>query len=79
MRWGFPPPCLLYVAVADLIPGLHRRVDAQDSVLQVLLIGAGRGAGGQRGGTATALILKARSPLIRRPAPPEYRPCATTN
>jgi zinc and cadmium transporter len=32
---------LLYVAVADLIPSLHRRVDARSSVLQVLLIGAG--------------------------------------
>lgn len=28
----------LYVAVADLIPGLHRRVDARTSVQQVLLI-----------------------------------------
>ncbi len=35
--------CLLYVAVADLIPGLHRRVDARSSLLQVLLIGAGVG------------------------------------
>jgi zinc and cadmium transporter len=32
---------LLYVAVADLIPTLHRRVDARSSVMQVLLIGAG--------------------------------------
>jgi zinc and cadmium transporter len=32
---------LLYVAVADLIPGLHRRVDARSSVTQVLLIGLG--------------------------------------
>ena len=31
---------LLYVAVADLIPGLHRRVDPRSSVMQVLLIGA---------------------------------------
>jgi zinc and cadmium transporter len=31
----------LYVAVADLIPGLHRRVDAKTSVQQVLLIGLG--------------------------------------
>jgi len=29
------------VAVADLIPTLHRRVDARSSVMQVLLIGAG--------------------------------------
>jgi len=32
---------LLYVAVADLIPGLHRRVDPRSSVTQVLLIGLG--------------------------------------
>jgi zinc and cadmium transporter len=32
---------LLYVAVADLIPGLHRTVDARSSVAQVLLIGLG--------------------------------------
>ncbi len=32
---------LLYVAVADLIPGLHRRVDPRTSLLQVLLMGAG--------------------------------------
>jgi zinc and cadmium transporter len=32
---------LLYVAVADLIPGLHRRVDARSSITQVLLIGCG--------------------------------------
>ena len=32
---------LLYVAVADLIPGLHRRVDPRSSVTQVLLIGCG--------------------------------------
>jgi zinc and cadmium transporter len=31
----------LYVAVADLIPGLHRRVDAKTSVQQVLLIALG--------------------------------------
>lgn len=31
----------LYVAVADLIPGLHRRVDLPGSVAQVLLIAAG--------------------------------------
>jgi zinc and cadmium transporter len=34
---------LIYVAVADLIPGLHRRVDPLGSALQVLLIGAGVG------------------------------------
>jgi zinc and cadmium transporter len=32
---------LLYVAVADLIPGLHRRVDPRSSVAQVILIGLG--------------------------------------
>jgi zinc and cadmium transporter len=32
---------LLYVAVADLIPGLHRRVDTASSIGQVLLIAAG--------------------------------------
>lgn len=31
----------LYVAVADLIPGLHRRVDATSAVQQFLLISAG--------------------------------------
>jgi zinc and cadmium transporter len=35
--------CFLYVAVADLIPGLHRRVDAKASVAQVLLIALGIG------------------------------------
>ena len=34
----------LYVAVADLIPGLHRRVDMRTSIMQVLLIAAGIGA-----------------------------------
>jgi zinc and cadmium transporter len=32
---------LLYVAVADLIPGLHRRVDARSGIAQVILIGLG--------------------------------------
>jgi len=32
---------LLYVAVADLIPGLHRRIDPRSSVMQVLLISVG--------------------------------------
>jgi zinc and cadmium transporter len=31
----------LYVAVADLIPGLHRRVDAKTSLQQVALIALG--------------------------------------
>lgn len=34
---------LLYVAVADLIPGLHRRVGTQDSLVQVALISLGVG------------------------------------
>lgn len=34
---------LLYVAVADLIPGLHRRVGAADSLAQVALISLGIG------------------------------------
>jgi zinc and cadmium transporter len=33
--------CFLYVAVADLIPGLHRQVDVRTSVTQVILIAAG--------------------------------------
>ena len=32
---------LLYVAVADLIPGLHRKIDPRSSVMQVVLIGLG--------------------------------------
>jgi len=32
---------LLYVAVADLIPGLHRKIDPRSSITQVLLIGLG--------------------------------------
>ena len=38
---AFAAASLLYVAVADLIPGLHRRVDAASGVAQVLLIGLG--------------------------------------
>ncbi len=33
--------CLLYVAVADLIPGLHRRFDARASITQVALMALG--------------------------------------
>ncbi|MGQ0656488.1 MAG: ZIP family metal transporter [Chromatiales bacterium] len=33
----------LYIAVADLIPGLHRRTDLRDGVTQMLLIGIGIG------------------------------------
>ena len=32
---------LMYIAVADLIPGLHRRIDPRSSVTQVVLIGLG--------------------------------------
>jgi zinc and cadmium transporter len=32
---------LIYVAVADLIPGLHKRVDPESGVAQVTLIGLG--------------------------------------
>ena len=33
----------LYIAVAGLIPGLHRRADPRTSAIQVVLIGAGIG------------------------------------
>jgi zinc and cadmium transporter len=33
--------CFLYVAVADLIPGLHRRVEPSASLAQIVLIAAG--------------------------------------
>jgi zinc and cadmium transporter len=32
---------LLYVAVADLIPGLHRKTDGRSGIMQVVLIGLG--------------------------------------
>jgi zinc and cadmium transporter len=35
--------CFLYVAVADLIPSLHRRVDLRTSITQVALIAVGIG------------------------------------
>lgn len=38
---GFVAASMIYVAVADLIPGLHRRVDLRATVQQVLLIGLG--------------------------------------
>lgn len=38
---GVSAASLLYVAVADLIPGLHRRVDPRASLWQVLLMSAG--------------------------------------
>jgi zinc and cadmium transporter len=40
---GVSAASLLYVAVADLIPGLHRRVGARDSLVQVVLIAMGVG------------------------------------
>ena len=36
---------LIYVAVADLIPGLHRRVDLAAGAAQVLLIDRGVSGG----------------------------------
>jgi zinc and cadmium transporter len=38
---GVSAASLLYVAVADLIPGLHRKTDARSGILQVLLIALG--------------------------------------
>lgn len=35
---------MIYVAIADLIPGLHRRTSAKDSLAQFALIGLGIGA-----------------------------------
>jgi zinc and cadmium transporter len=40
---AFAAAGFLYIAVAGLIPGLHRRVELRTSVIQVLLIGAGIG------------------------------------
>jgi zinc and cadmium transporter len=38
---AFAASSFIYVAVADLIPGLHRRVDARASIEQFALIAAG--------------------------------------
>lgn len=38
---GFAAASMLYVSVADLIPGLHKRPEPQHSVAQVLLIALG--------------------------------------
>jgi len=38
---GFAASSFIYIAVADLIPGLHRRADASSSIKQILLIGLG--------------------------------------
>ena len=38
---GFAASSFIYIAVADLIPGLHRRVDASNSIKQIALIALG--------------------------------------
>lgn len=38
---GFAASSFIYIAVADLIPGLHRRVDAGSSIKQIALIATG--------------------------------------
>jgi zinc and cadmium transporter len=38
---AFAAAGFLYIAVAGLIPGLHRRADPRASAVQVLLISAG--------------------------------------
>jgi zinc and cadmium transporter len=38
---GFVAASMIYVAVADLIPGLHRRPELRATVMQVLLIALG--------------------------------------
>ena len=37
----FAAASMIYVAIADLIPGLHKRSTLSDTVQQILLIGAG--------------------------------------
>ena len=49
MRWepvllGIVAASMIYVAVADLIPGLHRRPEMRATIAQTLLIAAGIGA-----------------------------------
>jgi len=41
---GFVAASMIYVAVADLIPGLHRRPQLRDTASQALLIALGIGA-----------------------------------
>jgi len=41
---GIVAASMIYVAVADLIPGLHRRPHLRDTALQALLIAAGIGS-----------------------------------
>jgi zinc and cadmium transporter len=38
---GIAAGSMIYVAVADLIPGLHRRPEIRSSIAQVALIGLG--------------------------------------
>ena len=40
----FAASSMIYVAIADLIPGLHKRSTLADTVQQILLIGAGVGS-----------------------------------
>ena len=40
----FAAASMIYVAIADLIPGLHKRASLADSVQQISLIGAGVGS-----------------------------------
>jgi len=44
MLLGFVAASMIYVAVADLIPGLHRRPELRDTASQALLIALGIGA-----------------------------------
>jgi zinc and cadmium transporter len=41
---AFAAASMIYVAVADLIPGLHRRTGARDSLIQVIFIALGIGS-----------------------------------
>ena len=41
---GLAAASMLYVSVADLIPGLHKRPELQHSAAQIVLIGAGIGS-----------------------------------
>ena len=40
----FAASSMIYVAIADLIPGLHKKTALSDSLLQILLIGLGVGS-----------------------------------
>ena len=46
---GLVAASMIYVAVADLIPGLHRRPQLRDTAAQALLIALGIGAIGGLG------------------------------